>query len=110
MKSPINGGVNVSVLDGWWAEGFHEDNGWGFGDSEAAGAEEQDRDDAAALYRILEEEVIPAYFEREEDGLRHAWIRRMKASIASVVPQFSAERMVRDYVEAVYLPAAQRRG
>ena len=72
--------------------------------------EAQDRDDAAALYRILEEQVIPEYFERNGDGLRHAWIRRMKASIASVVPQFSAQRMVRDYIETVYLPAAQRRG
>jgi starch phosphorylase len=109
MKSPINGGVNVSVLDGWWAEGCRDDNGWGFGEAVGGDTEEQDRDDAAALYRILEEQVIPEYFEREGDGLRHVWIGRMKASIASVVPQFSAQRMVRDYVEAVYLPAAQRR-
>jgi glycogen phosphorylase len=109
MKSPINGGVNVSVLDGWWAEGCRDDNGWGFGDTVAGSPEDQDREDAAALYRILEDQVIPAYFEREGDGLRHAWIRRMKASIATIGPQFSAQRMVRDYVEAVYLPAALRR-
>jgi starch phosphorylase len=109
MKSPVNGGINVSVLDGWWAEGYREDNGWGFGDASAASAEDQDRDDAGALYRILEEEVIPAFFERDGDGLRHGWIRRMKASIESLVPRFSAHRMARDYVETVYLPAAQRR-
>ena len=109
MKSPINGGVNLSVLDGWWPEGCREDNGWGFGDAVAGSAEDQDREDAAALYRILEEQVIPAYFEREGDGLRHGWIRRMKASIESLVPHFSARRMARDYVELMYLPASERR-
>jgi starch phosphorylase len=109
MKSPVNGGVNLSVLDGWWAEGFRGDNGWGFGDGDAANPEEQDREDAAALYRLLEEQVIPTYFEKAEDGLRRSWIGKMKASIESVVPQFSARRMVRDYVDAIYVPAARRR-
>jgi starch phosphorylase len=110
MKSPVNGGINLSVLDGWWPEAFRGDNGWGFGDGEAGGPEDQDREDAAALYRLLEEQVIPTYFEKAEDGLRRAWIGKMKASIESVVPQFSAHRMVRDYVDGIYIPASRRRG
>jgi starch phosphorylase len=110
QKSPINGGVNLSILDGWWVEGYRSDNGWAFGAEGAADVETQDKEDAAALYRLLEEEVVPLFFAKDADGLRHAWIARMKASIASIVPQFSAHRMVRDYVQKVYVPAASRRG
>jgi glycogen phosphorylase len=109
QKSPVNGGVNLSVLDGWWAEGHRGDNGWGFGEARRSGVEEQDREDAAALYRLLDEAVIPAYFEMDEGGVRRTWIRLMKASIESVVPEFSAHRMVRDYVRDIYLPAGARR-
>jgi starch phosphorylase len=111
QKSPINGGVNLSIPDGWWAEGYTGENGWVIGeerrDEDAAA---QDAADADALYRLLEEEVVPAFYEKDEDGLRHRWIRMMKASIESVVPRFSAHRMVRDYVEKSYIPAAERRG
>jgi alpha-glucan phosphorylase-like protein len=110
QKSPINGGVNLSILDGWWVEGYRGDNGWAFGDAVASDTEAQDREDAAALYALLEKEVVPLFFAPEEDGLRRGWIARMKASIASVVPNFSAHRMVRDYVQQVYVPAASRRG
>jgi starch phosphorylase len=110
MKSPISGGINLSILDGWWVEGFRGDNGWAFGESGSAEAEAQDREDAAALYRLLEEEVVPLFFAKDDDGLRRGWIGRMKNSIASVVPNFSAHRMVRDYLKQVYLPAASRRG
>ncbi len=110
-KSPINGGVNVSILDGWWAEGYRGDNGWPIGEQEGdADAEVQDRKDAAALYRVLEAEVVPRFYDRDENDLPRRWIETMKASIESVVHQFSAHRMVRDYVEQVYLPAAGRRG
>jgi glycogen phosphorylase len=109
QKSPINGGVNLSVMDGWWAEGFRGDNGWGFGEGSPADPDAQDGADADTLYRLLEEAVIPTFFERDEEGLRRAWIRMMKSSIESVVPQFSAQRMVRDYVDGIYVPAAQRR-
>jgi starch phosphorylase len=107
QKSPINGGINVSILDGWWIEGFRGDNGWAFGSS-AEATEAQDLEDASALYNLLEEEVIPLFFERDESGLPKRWIQVMKASIESVVPHFAAHRMVRDYVEKVYLPAAAR--
>jgi len=110
QKSPVNGGVNVSIPDGWWAEGFRGDNGWSIGDgSTLADVAEQDSQDAAKLYAIIEDEVVPRYFERDENGLPRRWIEVMKASIESVVPQFSAHRMVRDYVADAYQPAAARR-
>jgi starch phosphorylase len=110
QKSPINGGVNVSILDGWWAEGYQSDNGWAIGgEGVAAEAEAQDREDALSLYRVLEEEVVPAYFEEDGNARRRRWIGIMKASIATIVPRFAAHRMVRDYALDVYLPAAARR-
>ena len=111
QKSPVNGGVNVSVLDGWWAEGYRGDNGWAIGDVTVHERRRgcRTREDAASLYRILEEEVIPRFFERDEAGLPRRWIETMKASIESVVHRFSAHRMVRDYVEEMYVPAASRR-
>jgi alpha-glucan phosphorylase-like protein len=106
QKCPINGGINPQHPDGWWAEASRGDNGWAIGSEKAPETEDEDREDAASLYRLLEEEVVPLFFERAPDGLRRRWIQTMKNSIASVVPQFSAHRMVRDYVEKVYLPAA----
>ena len=111
QKVPINGGINCSILDGWWVEGYRGDNGWAIGEENTAlTSEEQDAVDALSLYQILEEQTVPLFFEKDPDGLRRKWIAMMKASIASCVPQFSAHRMVRDYVEQVYLPAAARRG
>jgi starch phosphorylase len=111
QKSPINGGVNVSILDGWWAEGFGGDNGWAIGEARIdPDSAAQDRADADSLYHILKTELLPRFFDRAPDGLPHAWIATMKASIASVVPAFSAHRMVRDYALGCYVPAAGRRG
>jgi starch phosphorylase len=111
QKSPINGGINLSVLDGWWVEGYRGDNGWAIGgEAVAADPAIQDSEDAAALYGLLENEVVPCFYDRDAEGLRRRWIRMMKASIESVVPAFSAHRMVRDYIEGCYLPAANRRG
>jgi starch phosphorylase len=110
QKSPVNGGVNVSVPDGWWAEGHAEGNGWTIGNGRPTeDGDDQDARDAESLYRVLEQEVVPRFFDRSEDGLPHAWIATMKASIATVVPFFSACRMVREYVERIYVPAAARR-
>jgi starch phosphorylase len=107
QKAPINGVVNLSVPDGWWAEGFRGDNGWSIGGTDApSDAEAQDREDAAALYAALEGDVIPRFFERDAEGMPQRWIETMKASIESVVPHFSAHRMVRDYVERFYVPTA----
>lgn len=109
QKVPVNGGVNLSIPDGWWVEGYRGDNGWSIGDAAIdADVDAQDRADAEALYGLLEREVIPRFFALGASGLPDQWIATMKASIASVVPAFSAHRMVRDYVETVYLPAAAR--
>jgi starch phosphorylase len=112
QKVPINGGVNLSILDGWWAEAYRGDNGWAIGDGHIdPDTAVQDRADAEALFRLLAEEVVPRFFTRDEAGLPREWIRTMKASIESVVAPFSAHRMVRDYVVGSYLPAAgARRG
>jgi alpha-glucan phosphorylase-like protein len=110
QKCPINGGINLSIADGWWAEGYRRDNGWAIGNgADSPDPDAQDHADADRLYTILEEEVVPRFFDRDAEGLPRAWIATMKASIESVVPHFSAHRMVRDYVETMYLPAAARR-
>jgi starch phosphorylase len=110
QKCPINGGMNLSILDGWWVEGYRGDNGWAIGEPVAAGGgDDQDRVDAEALYKLLETEVVPLFFDKDPDGLRRRWLATMKNSIASVVPNFSAHRMVRDYVDRCYAPAAKRR-
>ncbi len=109
-KCPVNGGINLSILDGWWVEAYRGDNGWAIGEANPSlSPDEQDRSDAESLYKLLEEDVVPLFFDKDEDGLRRAWIGRMKNSIASVVPHFSAHRMVRDYVLKSYVPAAARR-
>jgi glycogen phosphorylase len=111
QKSPINGGINLSILDGWWAEGYRGDNGWAIGEGGSASDNtERDAEDAASLYHLMQEEVVPRFFTRGEGGLPQAWIATMKASIASCVSAFSAHRMVRDYALTTYLPAAARRG
>lgn len=105
QKAAINGALNVSILDGWWPEAYDGENGWVVGDDRTYDDPvEQDHADAAALYRTLEELVAPTYYDRDEAGLPRHWIARMKRSIATITPRFSASRMVRDYVERAYLP------
>jgi starch phosphorylase len=110
QKVPINGGVNLSILDGWWVEGYRGDNGWAIGpDTTTPDPEQQDREDAASLYSLLEEQVVPCFFDKDPDGVRRKWVAIMKASIQSCVLPFSAHRMVRDYAEKMYLPLAGAR-
>ncbi len=107
MKAAANGVVNVSVLDGWWDEGWTGSNGWAIGGRETNpddGA--QDWADAQDLYRILESELIPAYYERDAQGLPTRWLDVMRSSIASTIWRFSTTRMLHEYVERLYLPAA----
>jgi starch phosphorylase len=107
MKAAANGVLNVSVLDGWWDEGFVGDNGWAIGGRETNPDEgAQDWADAQDLYRILEEELIPAYYERDADGLPARWAQLMRNSIASSIWRFSTTRMLHEYTERLYLPAA----
>ncbi len=106
MKAALNGVVNCSILDGWWAEAYTPHVGFAIGTEEpAATEEEQDLADAEALYAILEQQVLPAYYERDERGLPVQWIALMRNSIADLGAQFSTTRMVAEYVERLYLPA-----
>jgi starch phosphorylase len=105
MKAAANGVVNVSVLDGWWDEGWVGDNGWAIGGRETNPDEAaQDWADAQDLYRILEEEVVPRYYDRGPDGVPTAWVETMRRSVASAIWQFSTTRMLHEYVERMYLP------
>jgi glycogen phosphorylase len=109
QKAAMNGVLNLSVLDGWWPEGFDGRNGWAIGAPRAYGDEERaDAADADALYSLLESDVVPTYYDRDEHGVPTAWMRRAAAAIATVTPRFNAQRMVRDYVERFYRPAAER--
>ncbi len=108
MKAGANGVVNVSVLDGWWDEGWTGDNGWAIGGRETNPDEgAQDWADAQDLYRILEQEVVPRYYERDASGLPTAWIEQMRRSMGSTLWRFSTTRMLHDYVERMYVPVAQ---
>jgi starch phosphorylase len=106
MKVVLNGGLNLSVLDGWWAEAYDGSNGFAIGMGEThSAAETHDRMDAEALYRALTEVVIPLYYQRDRDGLPRGWIARIKAAIRTLGWRFNADRMVMDYVRNCYIPA-----
>lgn len=107
-KAALNGIPNFSILDGWWAEGFDGANGWAIGEErEYKDSATQDDADAYSLYTTLEQEIIPLYFDRSQaTGLPHGWIRVMKNAILTCAPKFSMSRMVIDYTEQFYLPAA----
>ena len=107
MKVLVNGGINLSELDGWWAEAYAPDVGWALGDGQEHGDDPAwDAAEAEALYNLLEEEVIPEFYRRDQDGIPTAWVARMRESMARLTPRFSADRAVRDYTERHYLPAA----
>ncbi|MBI4685586.1 MAG: alpha-glucan family phosphorylase [Nitrospirae bacterium] len=99
MKASMNGVPHLSILDGWWIEGFNKKNGWGFGGKER---ENGDASDAEALYEILENEIIPLYYKIDDDGIPHDWVKVMKEAIRSIAPLFSARRMVKEYAEKFY--------
>jgi starch phosphorylase len=99
MKVACSGGLNVSEPDGWWAEAYAPELGWAF--SSIGDAEESEE-----LFRVLESEVVPTFYARERSGLPEAWLRRVRASMTTLVPEYSADRMVRQYAETLYMPAA----
>ena len=108
MKAALNGVPHLSVLDGWWYEGYNGNNGWSIGDGPRTyDPEEEDIADAEALYRLLEDKVVPLYYDRDRDGIPHSWIRVVKEAIRSVVPQFCARRMLKEYTDQIYTKAAQ---
>ncbi len=104
MKAGMNGVLNLSILDGWWVEGYNGRNGWAFEGSPSAW--ERDAEDAAAIYSLLEREVIPLYYATGLDGIPHGWVRMMKESIKSIAPRYSARRMVKEYI-AKYYPSVR---
>jgi starch phosphorylase len=107
MKLLVNGGLNFSELDGWWAEAYTPEVGWALGDGQEHGDDPAwDGVEAEMLYERLEREVIPEFYARDEQGIPTAWVARMRESMAQLTPQFSANRSVREYTERHYLPAA----
>lgn len=111
QKVCFNGGINCSVLDGWWCEGYQVGsdgkgiNGWAIGeDAHTSDQELQDRIDSQSLYQLLEEEIVPRYYDQDANGIPHGWVKMMKASIKTNAPLFNTDRMIADYVTYVYAP------
>jgi starch phosphorylase len=109
MKAAVNGVLHLSVRDGWWYEGYNGTNGWAIGDEvEAYDPREEDKSDAAALYRLLEEEIVPLYYQRDRNEVPHGWVHMVKEAIGSIVPRFCTRRMLKEYIEQMYIPAARK--
>lgn len=109
MKVLVNGGINLSELDGWWAEAYNPDVGWAIGDGQEHGDDPGwDAAEASALYELLENSVIPEFYTRNAEGIPTAWIKRMRESMAQLTPHYSASRTVREYTETYYIPAAEK--
>ncbi|MCS7087868.1 MAG: alpha-glucan family phosphorylase [Thermoflexales bacterium] len=110
MKAAINGALNFSVLDGWWREAWNGKNGWAIGeDRDYDDPEAQDRADAESLYNILEEEIVPLYYATGSDDIPHEWLKRVRESMRTIMPQFSTRRMLKQYVSEMYAPLAAAR-
>jgi len=109
MKAAVNGVLHLSVRDGWWNEGYNGANGWAIGDEiEVHGPVAEDKSDADAIYSLLEEEIVPLYYQRDRNGVPHGWVRMIKEAINSIVPRFCARRMLKEYIEQMYIPAARK--
>jgi starch phosphorylase len=106
MKAALNGVPHLSIMDGWWLEGYNGENGWAFGED----VKESNRDqaDAEAIFQILEKEIIPLYYKVSDDGIPHGWVKVMKESIKSSGPRFSACRMVKEYLTKFYADALKK--
>lgn len=109
QKAALNGVINCSVLDGWWQEGYNGANGWGIQPlPHSADQQAQDKHDAEELYRLLEQEIVPLYYQRDLDGIPRGWVQMVKECLRTVAPQFCTKRMVKEYVETMYTAAAVR--
>lgn len=110
MKVLVNGGLNCSELDGWWAEAYSDAVGWGLGDRHEHDSDSAwDRHEAEQLYQIIEQEIAPLFYQgRDESGCPCAWVEKIRSSMAELTPRFSSHRMLQEYVENLYLPAAKR--
>lgn len=107
IKAAINGTVNLSVLDGWWAEGYDGENGWAIASAASGSDHDRDRDDARSLYELLEDEVIPRYYARNEQGFSPAWVAMAKRSMATIIPHFNMRYVLENYRAGLYQPAAE---
>ncbi|MDE2167196.1 MAG: alpha-glucan family phosphorylase [Alphaproteobacteria bacterium] len=108
MKVLVNGGLNLSELDGWWEEAYEPKLGWAIGDrSDVAGAKDADEREADELYTVLERQVIPEFYSRDRTGIPRRWVARMRASMATLTPAYSSTRVVQEYLTKAYLPAAR---
>jgi starch phosphorylase len=108
IKAAINGRLNVSILDGWWAEAWMQDNGWGIPPANAQDPERRDALEAEMMYETLEDEVVPLYYDHREEGFSPEWIKRSKRAMSTVIPRFNMDRMLYDYTRGLYQPAAQQ--
>ncbi len=108
MKAALNGVINFSVLDGWWREAYNGSNGWAIGDDPGLDSEVEDETDATSLYDVLENQIIPLYYtERNADNIPMEWMVMLKKSMQTIIPQFSTRRMLKEYIERLYLPARE---
>jgi starch phosphorylase len=109
MKAALNGVLNCSVLDGWWDEAYQSDLGWAIGRGEIyANLDAQDEIESHALYELLEKQIVPLFYNRDEQGLPRQWVARMKNCVSKLAPIFNTNRMVQEYAEKLYLPALRR--
>lgn len=109
MKATANGSLNLSILDGWWDEGYHRDFGWALGHGEVyQDHDAQDNIESRDLYNLLEEEIVPLFYQRGRDGIPQGWVDKMRAGLRHLVPIFNSHRMVQEYVSRYYLPCSRR--
>ena len=108
MKVLANGGLNLSELDGWWAQAYQPEYGWAIGDGQLHQDTQWDEQEAEQLYHCLETQVVAEFYRRDTEGLPRQWLRRMRASMETLAPEYSSNRMVREYVEQLYLPTARQ--
>ena len=109
QKAGLNGSPSLSVLDGWWAEGYNGKNGWSIGDPNTEYDDEaaQNHVDATSIYELLENEVVPRFYQRNEQGLPEQWLQLVKECIRTVAPQFSMSRMIKEYTNKLYVPSME---
>jgi len=109
MKAAVNGVLHLSVRDGWWYEGYNGGNGWAIGyEVDAYDPMVEDKSDAEALHDLLEQQIVPLYYQRDRNGVPHGWVHMVKEAISSIVPRFSTRRMLKEYIEQMYILAARK--
>jgi starch phosphorylase len=108
MKASMNGVINLSIRDGWWDEAYNNKNGWAINDFQGGRIDDEDKTDSESLYNLLENEIAPLYYDRDRKGVPHRWIKVVKEAIKTITPTFNACRMMKEYTQQMYLPAAKQ--